>query len=104
MLETLDYTIRIGRTPTFLYFDLYPYLSCCNIVWSSAYVTSLNIILYFQKRALRAIANSDYRAHSLPLFIHLKILDIYKLNSFHIAKFMYFIINVCHTRFYWIYF
>ena len=23
MLETLDYTIRIGRTPTFLYFDLY---------------------------------------------------------------------------------
>ena len=25
MLETLDYTIRIGSTPTVLYFDLYPY-------------------------------------------------------------------------------
>ena len=25
MLETLDYTIRIGSTPTFLYFDLYLY-------------------------------------------------------------------------------
>ena len=24
-LETLDYTIRIGSTPTFLYFDLYFY-------------------------------------------------------------------------------
>ena len=23
MLETLDHTIRIGNTPTFLYFDLY---------------------------------------------------------------------------------
>ena len=23
MLETLDYTIRIGSTPTFLYFDLF---------------------------------------------------------------------------------
>ena len=23
MFETLDYTIRIGSTPTFLYFDLY---------------------------------------------------------------------------------
>ena len=23
MLETLDYTIRIGSTPTILYFDLY---------------------------------------------------------------------------------
>ena len=25
MLETLDYTIRIGSIPTFLYFDLYLY-------------------------------------------------------------------------------
>ena len=25
MLETLDYTIRIGSTPTFLYFDLHLY-------------------------------------------------------------------------------
>ena len=25
MLETLDYTIRIGSSPTFLYFDLYLY-------------------------------------------------------------------------------
>ena len=25
MFETLDYTIRIGSTPTFLYFDLYLY-------------------------------------------------------------------------------
>ena len=25
MLEALDYTIRIGSTPTFLYFDLYLY-------------------------------------------------------------------------------
>ena len=25
MLETLDYTIRIGSTPTFLYFNLYLY-------------------------------------------------------------------------------
>ena len=26
MLETLDYTIRIGSIPTFLYFDLYLYI------------------------------------------------------------------------------
>ena len=26
MIKTLDYTIRIGSTPTFLYFDLYLYL------------------------------------------------------------------------------
>ena len=27
MLETLDFTIRIGSTPTFLYFDLWLYSS-----------------------------------------------------------------------------
>ena len=28
MLETLDYTIRIGSIPTFLYFDLFVELLC----------------------------------------------------------------------------
>ena len=28
MLETLDHTIRIGSTPTFLYFDLYLHSAC----------------------------------------------------------------------------
>ena len=28
MLETLDYTIRIGSTPTILYFDLYLLYVC----------------------------------------------------------------------------
>ena len=73
-----------------LYYTLiYPYLTYCNIVWSSTYVSSLNRILLLQKRAVRAITNSDYRAHSTPLFLDLKILDIYKLNTFHIAKFMF---------------
>ena len=56
-----------------LYYTLiYPYLTYCNIVWSSTYVSSLNRILLLQKRVVRAITNSDYRAHSTPLFLHLK--------------------------------
>ena len=34
MLETLDYTIRIGSTPTFLYFDLDLYVDVLVLVWS----------------------------------------------------------------------
>ena len=30
-LETLDYTIHIGSTPTFLYFDLYRISFCLNM-------------------------------------------------------------------------
>ncbi len=73
-----------------LYYTLiYPYLTYCNIVWSSTYVTNLNRILLLQKRAVRILTNSEYRTHSDPLFKQLKILDIFKLNLFHIGKFMF---------------
>ena len=44
---------------------------------------------YLQKRAVRAVANSDYRAHTAPLFSKLKILDIFQINTLDIAKFMF---------------
>ena len=34
MLETLDYTIRIGSTPTILYFNLYNYYICIILTLS----------------------------------------------------------------------
>ena len=59
----------------------------CDINTSSE--IKLEVIIYcLQKRAVRAITNSDYRANSAPLFSKLKILDIYQINTFQIAKFM----------------
>ena len=49
----------------------------------------LNRIFYLQKRFVRAIVSSDYRAHSAPLFAKLGILDIFQVKSFQIAKFMF---------------
>ena len=76
-------------TPWHYYTLIYPYLTYCTTVWSSTYVTSLNRIFLLQKRAVRIITNSDFRAHSEPLFLHLKILDIYNINSFYAAQFMF---------------
>ena len=45
MFETLDYTIRIGSTPTFLYFDLYLYSA-----YVAHYVYSYQFILFRQLR------------------------------------------------------
>ena len=42
MLETLDYTIRIGSTPTFLYFDLYLYSA-----YAAHFVYILNYSIQF---------------------------------------------------------
>ena len=83
-----------STTKLTLYYTLiYPYIVYCNCAWSSTYVSNLNRIYYLQKRAVRAITNSDYRAHSAPLFSKLGILDIFQVNTFEIAKFMFYYRN-----------
>ena len=78
------------KTKLMLYYTLiYPYITYCNSSWSSTYVSNLNRIYYLQKRAVRAITNSDYRAHTAPLFSKLEILDIFQVNTLEIAKFMF---------------
>ena len=74
---------------TLYYTLIYPCITYCNSTWSSIYVSNLNRIFYLQKRVVRAIVNSDYRAHSASLFAKLYILDIFQVNSFQIAKFMF---------------
>ena len=78
------------KTKLMLYYTLiYPYITYCNSSWSSTYVSNLNRIYYLQKRAVRAITNSDYQAHTAPLFSTLEILDIFQVNTLEIAKFMF---------------
>ena len=79
-----------SNTKISLYYTLiYPYLTYCTTVWSSTYVTNLNRIFLLQKRAVRAMTNSNHRAPSAPLFAQSNILDIFKVNSFYTAKFMF---------------
>ena len=78
------------KTKLMLYYTLiYPYITYCNSTWSSTYVSNLNRIYLLQKRAVRAVTNSEYRAHTAPLFTKLKILDIFQINTLDIAKFMF---------------
>ena len=73
-----------------LYYTLiYPYLSYCNIVWSSTYNTRLNIIFPLQKSAIHALTITRNCAHTAPLFVKPKILNIFGVFMFHVAKFMF---------------
>ena len=73
-----------------LYYTLiYPYITYCNSMWSSTYVSNLNGIYYLQKRAVWAITNWEYRAHTAPLFSKLEILDIFQVIMLDTAKFMF---------------
>ena len=88
----LSQIIRESRQPCklSLYYTLiYPYLSYCNIVWSSTYNTHLNRIFILQKSAIHALSKSKYHAHTAPLFVKPKILNIYGVFMFHVAKFIF---------------
>ena len=58
---------------------VYPYLTYCNIIWSSTYPTRLKSILIFmiQKKIVRIMTFSKYSEESRPLFLSLKIHNIY---------------------------
>ena len=49
----------------------------------------VNTTFLLQMRAVRAITNCDYLAHSDPLFSDIKILIIFKINALQTAKFMF---------------
>lgn len=82
---------------------IYPFISYCNIAWASTHQTKLQPIFKLQKRAIRIIALSAPRSHSLPLFRKFGILNIYPINSLQIIQFVHSSLNktlpTCFSQF-----
>ena len=77
MLETLDYTIRIGSTPSFLYFDLYLY---------STYAT--RFFVYESLFAHRGLFRSNVTyVYSIGLFNQSGALNIPPAHLVHVIQF-----------------
>jgi len=75
---------------TKLYYSLvYPYLYYGNIVWGSTYETNLRRINVLQKRIIRIITKSDFRAHTAPLFQNYNLLNLKNIHLFQIGQFMF---------------
>ena len=68
---------------------IYPYLNYCNIIWGSTYPTRLHSIYKIQKKIVRIMTFSNYTEETRPLFESLEILNIFELNTYLTAVFMY---------------
>ena len=68
---------------------IYPYLTYRNIIWTSTYPPRLRTIYLIQKKIVRIMTFSKYREESRPIFVLLKLMNIYELNMYFIALFMY---------------
>ena len=68
LLHKAKYYLPSNSLLTLYYALICPYLTYCNLIWASTYVTNLQRIYQLQKRAVRAISKADYKASSKPLF------------------------------------
>ena len=89
LLYKAKYYLPSKSLLTLYYALIYPYLTYCNLIWASTYVTNLQRIYLLQKRAVRAISKADYKASSKPLFANLKILDVFSIYSLQGSSYMY---------------
>jgi hypothetical protein len=72
-----------------LYYTLiYPYLTYALPVWGNAYQSNLDT-LRSQKKAVRIMTFSSFRAHSTPLFKHCETLKFVDLIYYQNALFMF---------------
>ena len=78
---------------TLYYTFAYPYFIYCNHVWGNNYASPLEKIKIIQKRLVRTIICSHYRAHTEPLFYANKLLNVCDINSYTICIFMYQFVN-----------
>ena len=78
------------NTLKLIYYALaYPYLTYGKLVWGNTYPTRLQKLMNVQKKIVRLICFKSYTDHSEPLFLDLKILNIYKINDYLCSIFMY---------------
>ena len=74
---------------TLYYIFAYPYFINCNHVLGNNYASTLEKIKIIQKRLVRTITCSPYRAHTEPLFYANKLLNVCDINSYTIGIFVY---------------
>ena len=79
-----------------LYYSFaYPYFISCNHVWGNTYPTNLKKITVLQKKLIRIVTCSPYRAHSRPLLVANNVLSVSEINVYMVGIFMY---NYCNDN------
>ena len=73
-----------------IYYALvYPYLIYSNLILGNTYKSRIKKIMNTQKKIVRLMTFQSYLDHSEPIFEDLNILNIFKINDYLTALFMF---------------
>ena len=75
------------------YAFIYPYLIYCNHIWGNTYKTTLSKLQILQNKAIRITTGSPPRTNNETLYRQNCMLNLNKINTYLVGKFMY---NVYH--------
>ena len=75
------------------YAFIYPYLIYCNHIWGNTYKTTLSKLQILQNKAIRIITGSPPRTNNETLYKHNCMLNLNKINTYLVGKFMYDVYN-----------
>ena len=90
IIAKVRHILPVSNTRTLYLTLVEPYLSYCNIIWAhDSNTVRLDKIFKIQKRYVRMMTFSDFRAHSGPLFKQLSIMSVYDLYKYQLAIFMF---------------
>ena len=95
IIAKVRHLLPLSHTCTLYRTLVEPYISYCILVWAGHRNRgSLDKILKIQKKYVRLITFSDFRAKSKPLFIQLEMLTVYDMyNRVQLAIFMFKCVN-----------
>ena len=89
ILSKLRHFVNISVLIQVYYSLIYPFLTYALVTWGNTYSTSLKPLITLQKKAVRIMTFSDFKAHSSPLFLKLGLLKFSDLIYVQNALFMY---------------
>lgn len=82
----------LNKSALFLLYKsmIIPYLTYCIEVWGNACKSYIEPLFLLQKRAIRVVNGSGFRAHTNPVFKQLQTLKFTELAEFSLLKIMYY--------------
>ena len=78
-----------SKLKSLYYTFIYPYLLYCNLAWGGTCATYIDRLLKLQKRVIRIMTGSSYRAHTNELFIEHEILKINEIHDLKLGLYMF---------------
>jgi hypothetical protein len=88
-IRNAKHILSTSQLKTLYYSMVHPYLEYGLLLWGVAHKTHLKPIEIIQRKSIRLIANSNYNAHTKPIFKEFNILTLCDLYTLHISKFMF---------------